>query len=105
MASSLVLPFAESLSGQWTVTDKSNSCIIQLSAESVESVSGYRLNVSPNCVHPVLPEATMAWRPSPDGIALLDSDGLTVLFFSWEGEHYRSQIWDNSGKVLKRIKK
>ncbi|ECI4012244.1 protease [Salmonella enterica subsp. salamae] len=105
MASSLVLPPAGSLSGQWTVTDESNSCIIQLSAESVESANGYQLSVSPNCAHAVLPETTVAWRPTPDGIALLDKDGLTVLFFSREGEHYRSQIWDNSGKVLKRSKK
>ncbi|EFO1665478.1 AprI/Inh family metalloprotease inhibitor [Escherichia coli] len=105
MASSLVLPPADSLSGQWTVTDKSNSCIIQLSTESVESANGYRLSISPSCGYVGLPEATVAWRPMPDGIALLDCDGSTVLFFSREGEHYRSQIWDNSGKVLKRSKK
>ncbi len=105
MASSLVLPSVGSLSGQWTVTDESNSCIIQLSSEIVESANGYRLSVSPDCAHEILPEPTMAWRPTPDGIALLDNDGLTVLFFSREGEYYRSQIWDNSGKVLERSKK
>jgi hypothetical protein len=102
MASSLVLPSVGSLSGQWTVTDESNSCTIHLSAENVESANGYRLSVSPNCAHAVLPEATVAWRPTPDGIALLDSDGLTVLFFSREGEHYRSHIWEHAGKILKR---
>ena len=43
MASSLVLPSAETLSGQWTVSDKSKSCVVQLNAESVESAGGYSL--------------------------------------------------------------
>ena len=105
MASSLVLPSAESLSGQWTVTDESNSCSLHLSAESVESANGYKLRVLSICSPEVLPQIPSAWRPAPDGIALLDNEGLTVLFFSREGEHYRSQIWDNSGKVLRRNQK
>lgn len=102
MASSLVLPSADSLSGQWTLTDESNSCIIQLSAESDKSANGYQLSVSPNCAHAILPETAVAWRPAPDGIALLDREGLSVLFFSREGEHYRSHIWERAGKILKR---
>ncbi|MDU3787792.1 MAG: AprI/Inh family metalloprotease inhibitor, partial [Serratia marcescens] len=50
----------------------------------------------------VLPQEPVAWRPAPDGIALLDKDGLTVLFFSQEDDHYRSQIWAETGKILKR---
>lgn len=105
MASSLVLPSAGSLSGQWTVTDESNSCTLHLRAESVESANGYKLSILSSCSPEVLPQVPAAWRPTPDGIALLDSDGLTVLFFSREGEQYRSQIWDDSGKVLKRSRK
>ncbi|MFI0488239.1 MAG: protease inhibitor Inh/omp19 family protein [Yersinia sp. (in: enterobacteria)] len=102
MASSLVLPTPESLSGQWTVVEQANSCVVHLRAESFKQANGYKLSVSPNCAHDLLPEATEAWRPTPDGIAFLDRDGLTVLFFSREGEHYRSQIWEETGKVLKK---
>jgi len=104
MASSMALPSAESLSGEWTVVDKTQSCVVHLSAQSVESANGYQLRVLPNCSQDVLPQAPVAWRPTPDGIALLDNAGLTVLFFSQEGEHYRSQIWDSAGKILKRNK-
>jgi len=102
MASSLVLPSAETLSGQWTVSDKSKSCVVQLNAESVESAGGYSLKFLSDCMPDVLPQEPVAWRPAPDGIALLDKDGLTVLFFSQEDDHYRSQIWAETGKFLKR---
>ncbi|CBJ48041.1 protease inhibitor [Erwinia amylovora ATCC 49946] len=104
MASSLVLPSAASLSGQWTVVDKSSSCDVQLTAERFEAANGYKLSISPGCDPSVLPETPEAWRPAPDGIALLNGDGLTVLFFSREGEHYRSQIWQQTGKILKKSK-
>lgn len=100
MASSLVLPSPKSLAGQWTVVDKANSCDVHLKAESFEQANGYKLTVSPACTQDVFPEAPEAWRPTPDGIALLARDGRTLLFFSQEGEHYRSQIWEETGKVL-----
>lgn len=102
MASSLVLPSAETLSGQWTVSDKSKSCVVQLNTEGVESAGGYSLKFLSDCTPDVLPQEPVAWRPAPDGIALLDKEGLTVLFFSQEDDHYRSQIWVETGKILKR---
>ncbi|USQ47703.1 protease inhibitor Inh/omp19 family protein [Serratia marcescens] len=72
MASSLVLPSAETLSGQWTVSDKSKSCVVQLNAESVESAGGYSLKFLSDCTPDVLPQEPVAWRPAPDGIALLE---------------------------------
>nr|WP_071819507.1 protease inhibitor Inh/omp19 family protein [Erwinia sp. Ejp617] len=81
MASSLVLPSAASLSAQWTVVDKSSSCVVQLTAERFGAANGYKLSISPGCAPTAIPEITEAWRPAPDGIALLNRDGLTVLFF------------------------
>lgn len=100
--SSLVIPSPESLSGRWTVADAGNSCEIYLKAQRLEQANGYRLDVSSNCTPHVLPQQPEAWRPRPDGIALLDKDGLTILFFAQEGDHYRSQIWEKTGKILKR---
>ncbi|EBL6669115.1 protease, partial [Salmonella enterica] len=54
------------------------------------------------CKHIVLPELPAAWRPAPDGIDLLNHDGMSILFFSQDGESYRSNIWDKQGKILKR---
>ncbi|MFZ4835294.1 AprI/Inh family metalloprotease inhibitor [Rouxiella sp. Mn2063] len=104
MASSMVLPSAESLSGEWTVADKAQSCVVHLSAQSDQSANGFQLRLLSDCPHDVLPQAPVAWRPTPDGIALLDKEGLTVVFFSQDGEHYRSQIWDSAGKILTRNK-
>lgn len=102
MANSMVLPSVESLAGQWRIIDRENSCDIHLKAEGFEPASGYKLSISSDCVPNILPETPEAWRPTPDGIALLNRDGLTTQFFSREGEHYRSQIWGNTGKILER---
>ncbi|HAT3781507.1 AprI/Inh family metalloprotease inhibitor [Serratia marcescens] len=102
MTNNLLLPSAISISGHWTITDKSNSCTIHLSEENVESANGYKLIILSTCSPEILPQVPVAWRPTPDGIALLDQDGLSVLFFSREGMHYRSHIWERTGKVLKK---
>ncbi len=80
MASSLVLPSAETLSGQWTVSDKSKSCVVQLNTEGVESAGGYSLKFLSDCTPDVLPQEPVAWRPAPDGIALLDKEGADCTF-------------------------
>ncbi|MBU3895652.1 protease inhibitor Inh/omp19 family protein [Serratia rubidaea] len=105
MANSLVLPSPALLSGLWTIIEQGNSCDIHLKTERFEQANGYKLSVSPNCMGEVLPERPEAWRPTPDGIALLNKEGVTVLFFSQEGDHYRSQIWARTGKILSKRKK
>lgn len=87
MASSLIQPPVGSLSGQWAVTDKLSSNIIHFSTESVESANGYKLNILSNWHHDVLPRLPAAWQSASDSIALLDNAGLTVLFFSREGNN------------------
>ncbi|ECY4325432.1 protease [Salmonella enterica subsp. enterica serovar Enteritidis] len=104
MASNLILPAAKSMAGQWTLTDKSNECTMIFSTQRLEWINSYKLSVLSDYSHDVLPQVPVAWRPAPDGIALLDSAGLAILFFSREGEHYRTQIWEPTGKILEKRK-
>lgn len=104
MASNQVLPSAKSLSGQWTIIDKSDKCIIHFSSERLNFINGYKLSTLSNCPYNVLPQYPAAWRPTPDGIALLDHNGLTILFFSREGDIYRSQTREPTGKILEKRK-
>lgn len=102
MANSLFLPSPESLAGEWVIIDDGKSCHITFSSDKVENINGYKLLVNSPCKHIVLPELPAAWRPAPDGIDLLNHDGMSILFFSQDGESYRSNIWDKQGKILKR---
>lgn len=81
MASNLILPAAKSMAGQWTLTDKSNECTMIFSTQRLEWINSYKLSVLSDYSHDVLPQVPVAWRPAPDGIALLDSAGLAILFF------------------------
>lgn len=105
MASSLILPSPESLSGHWTIVDKKNECDIYLKTERFEQANGYKLIASSTCVPDIFSEIPDAWRPEPDGIALLNKDGVTLLFFSREDEHYRSRVWECTGAILKKSKR
>ncbi|NDJ55950.1 AprI/Inh family metalloprotease inhibitor [Enterobacteriaceae bacterium 4M9] len=102
MASSLVLPSAGSLAGQWVITDKGVSCRVRLETQEMSSANGYALTLLTPCPEQLLPASSVAWRPAPDGIELLAHDGSSTVFFSREGNHYRSDIWNDTGKILKR---
>ncbi|WP_262409923.1 protease inhibitor Inh/omp19 family protein [Escherichia albertii] len=105
MATSLMIPSVESLSGKWTISHKSAICSIYLGTKDVPLANGYELNISLHCDHKIFKKKPVAWRPAPDGIAILDENGATISFFSKEGEHYRSRIWDKSGDILMRNEK
>ncbi|SMP75670.1 Protease inhibitor Inh [Serratia sp. CC22-02] len=44
-----------------------------------------------------------AWRPAPDGIALLRADGSTLAFFSRDGDLYRNQLGADDALTLKAL--
>lgn len=103
MASSLVLPTAQSLAGQWQVTDAEQQCQIEFLASEQSATNGYHLVDSQDCLKKVLTAEVVGWRPAPDGIALLQADGSTLVFFSRDGDIYRNQLGAGDGLTLKAL--
>lgn len=103
MASSLVLPTAQSLAGQWQVADAEQQCQIVFSASEQSETNGYQLVDQQGCLKKVLAAEVVGWRPAPDGIALLQADGSTLVFFSRDGDIYRNQLGAADGLTLKAL--
>ncbi|CAI1022895.1 SmaPI [Serratia quinivorans] len=103
MASSLVLPSAQSLAGQWQVADAQQQCQIEFLAREQSATNGYQLVDRQNCLKNVLTAEVVGWRPAPDGIALLQADGSTLAFFSRDGDVYRNQPGADDGLTLKAL--
>ncbi len=103
MASSLVLPSAQSLAGQWQIADAQQQCQIEFLANEQSATNGYQLVDRQNCLKKVLTAEAVGWRPAPDGIALLRADGSTLAFFSRDGEVYRNPLGADDGLTLKAL--
>jgi hypothetical protein len=103
MASSLILPTAQSLAGQWQVADAEQQCQIVFSASEQSETNGYQLVDQQGCLKKVLAAEVVGWRPAPDGIALLQADGSTLVFFSRDGGIYRNQLGAADGLTLKAL--
>lgn len=103
MASSLVLPSAQSLAGQWLVANAEQQCQIEFLAGEQSEINGYSLVDRQHCLEKVLTAEVVGWRPAPDGIALLRADGSTLAFFSRDGDIYRNQLGADDGLTLKAL--
>ncbi|KFB87505.1 alkaline proteinase inhibitor [Serratia grimesii] len=103
MASSLILPTAQSLAGQWQVADAEQQCQIVFSASEQSETNGYQLVDQQGCLEKVLAAEVVGWRPAPDGIALLQADGSTLVFLSRDGGIYRNQLGAADGLTLKAL--
>lgn len=82
MSNSLVLPLASSLSGVWQLGNNGKLVSVELSIKPIPVTNGYALLDSPYSLKRVIQEDITAWRPEPDGISFLNSNGDTILFFS-----------------------
>lgn len=103
MASSLALPSAQSLAGQWLVANAEQQCQIEFLAGEQSEINGYSLVDRQHCLEKVLTAEVVGWRPAPDGIALLRADGSTLAFFSRDGDIYRNQLGADDGLTLKAL--
>ena len=103
MASSLVLPSAQSLAGQWQVANAEQQCQIEFLAGEQSEINGYSLVDRQHCLEKVLTAEVVGWRPAPDGIALLRAEGSTLAFFSRDGDIYRNQLGADDGLTLKAL--
>lgn len=103
MASSLLLPSAQSLAGQWQVANAEQQCQIEFLAGEQSEINGYSLVDRQHCLEKVLTAEVVGWRPAPDGIALLRADGSTLAFFSRDGDIYRNQLGADDGLTLKAL--
>ncbi len=102
MGSSLPLPHPRDFVGDWVVFDATRFCGIHLWVEDMPEANGFRLTIDPHVAACNFAMDAVAWRPAPDGISLLDKDGTTLVFFSQEGDGYRSEIASDNGMRLCR---
>lgn len=98
MASSLVLPTAQSLAGQWQVADGQQQCRVEFLVSEQQGTNGYELRDREQCLKNLFAAEVVGWRPAPDGIALLQADGSSWVFFSREGE-----VYTGAGLTLKAL--
>jgi len=102
MASSLSLPSATSLAGNWLIKNDKKNCVVTLSHINLPEANGYQLfKGDDNCGDVIVPD-TVAWRPEPDGIALLNAHGSTLMFFAGYKTHFQL---DDSAKGIFTLSK
>ncbi len=89
MASSLALPSATSLAGNWLIEHDRQTCVVILSDVSLREANGYQLTTAGDRCAGTIAQETVAWRPEPDGIALLNARGSTLMFFAGYKTHFR----------------
>lgn len=87
MASSLKLPSANELSGEWQLRSEEQQCEIVLrDTRLAEGI--WRLEGDAHCLNALFASVPVGWRPAPDGITLTREHGQSVAFFSKEKEGY-----------------
>lgn len=104
MAGSPPLPHPKDLVGDWVVFDATRFCAIHLWIDDAPQANGFKLTIDPQLGTCNFGMAAVAWRPASDGIALLDHEGSTLMFFSQEAGGYRSDIASDTGMQLRRKK-
>ncbi|EJG5926553.1 AprI/Inh family metalloprotease inhibitor, partial [Salmonella enterica] len=90
--------------GDWNIKYNITSCKVKLEKELLKKIGGYKINIQSDCFRDIFYESPVAWRPAPDGIALLNSVGDMIIFLSRDGESYRSNVWSDKGLLLTKIK-
>lgn len=95
-AASQRIPAAGDLQGNWQFTEDGQTQPVTLTAIPAQSAEEFQLHFTAQ------PQIT-AWRPAPDGIAFITTDGSTRYFFSAEAPgRYRAEIWhENGARLLK----
>ncbi len=96
------LPLPKDLAGDWVLLDARRSCAIHLWVDEIPQANGFRLTADMDPLACNFSMNAVAWRPAPDGIALLDGEGSTLIFFSREANGYRSDIASDAGMRLQR---
>ncbi|QDX30073.1 protease inhibitor Inh/omp19 family protein [Dickeya poaceiphila] len=101
MASSLRLPSAAELSGEWVLSGTEQHCDIRLSTDVLDSTT-WKLTGNHSCLQALLPQAPVGWRPTPDGLTLTKKDGSAVAFFSRNRDHFEHKLTDGRVRTLKK---
>ncbi|MDY4301648.1 AprI/Inh family metalloprotease inhibitor [Pseudomonas salmasensis] len=93
MASSLVLPTAAQLAGQWELKQQDQVCALKL----VEQANALEGDIA--CVEQWLGDKPQTWSPTPDGIWLFNAEGsgITHLNRQKEGDY---QARTKAGNVV-----
>lgn len=74
---------ATELAGHWVVKTATAQCAVTFAMQRIESANGWTLVDPSACLAGVVPGA-VAWRPTPEGVALAAADRRTLALFSWE---------------------
>lgn len=101
-SSILPIPLPSSLKGDWVVLAGDSLCNVTFFTDEIPEANGLKLTVNNPPEDCKLLTKAVAWRPYPDGISIIDKEGSNIIFFSRDKEIYRSEIYGNSGFILKR---
>lgn len=96
------MPHPRDLVGEWVLSDAQRICGIHLWIDEIPQANGFRLTVDAHAGICNFHMDAVAWRPAPDGIALLDQEGTTLIFLSQQAGGYRSDITSDRGMRLQR---
>lgn len=102
IGSSLPIPNPRDLVGEWVLSDAQRFCGIHLWIDEMPQANGFKLTVDAQAGICNFNMDAVAWRPAPDGIALLDQEGATLIFLSQEVGGFRSDISSDRGLRLQR---
>lgn len=83
------LPEPAQLAGTWVIVAGERAVTVSLSTNPAEigdiGAPAWVLGARSGALEALGLEPAIAWRPAPDGIALVAADGVTVVFFSADG--------------------
>ena len=102
MAGILPLLHPDCFKGEWMVSAEKDECNIVFSTKYLPEANGYEMLINSQAENCKILTDASAWRPAPDGISLLDKEGLTIIFFAKEDEGYTSELSESSKIFLKR---
>lgn len=86
-SASLRLAEPTELAGDWRIAAEGRpACAIRFDMARVETANAHVLADPTRCLATLAGRPVAGWRPAPDGIEIVGSDGLTLLFFAHTGD-------------------
>lgn len=78
---SLKLEEPAGLAGRWVIATETGDCAVVFTTTRIESANAWAVEDVGGCLRGLAP-GTIGWRPTPDGIALVAANRLTVVLFA-----------------------
>lgn len=91
----------EELAGAWAIETPTATCAITFTTRRVESANGWAIDDPGGCLAAVVSGA-VAWRPTPEGVALAADDRRTLVVFNAAADGQTATASLNGGTATLR---